>query len=38
MKKRRLMALVTAAAMTMGLAGCGGQSSATATTAATGRS
>ena len=34
MKKRRLMALVTAAAMTMGLAGCGGQSSATATTAA----
>ena len=23
MKKRRLMALVTAAAMTMGLAGCG---------------
>ena len=34
MKKRRIMALVTAAAMAMGLAGCGGGSAATATTAA----
>lgn len=33
MKKRRIMALITAAAMAMGLAGCGG-SAATATTAA----
>ena len=34
MKKRRIMALITAAAMAMGLAGCGGGSAATATTAA----